>query len=215
MDELDFLKQHWQNDQEFPKVNKEEIRRMLHKSSSSIVKWIFLISVIELLIGIVLNSWFYFFDKEPHTDHFIFQIFSNSIDVIAYFFILYFIYTFFSSYKKIKNTKSTKELLSDILITRKTVHNYIRFNIYLIIVSVALATVKIFFERQTEIWSTGHIIMFLTFLIIVMFIVGWVCIAVVKLYYRLIYIRLVKKLDKNYEELIKLDEDEGREILVE
>jgi hypothetical protein len=35
MDELDVLKQHWNKDNNFPKINREEIKEMLHKSSSS------------------------------------------------------------------------------------------------------------------------------------------------------------------------------------
>ncbi|MFT4802710.1 MAG: hypothetical protein ACI93N_002491, partial [Flavobacteriaceae bacterium] len=55
MDELDKLKKEWQSrEQELPKVSYNGIYKMLLKKSSSIVKWIFIFSVIELLFWISL-----------------------------------------------------------------------------------------------------------------------------------------------------------------
>jgi len=209
MDELDFLKQHWQKDQDFPKVNKEEIRRMLYKSSSSLVKWIFIISVIELFVGIILNVLLYYYDKEKVYEENILDIFSNIVDVVSYLFIFYFIYAFFTSYRKIKTTNSTKELLKDILFTRKTVGHYIKFNIYLIIFAIGMASLSLILEEDIMHKSIGHNILFLVLISIIMFLLGWLIISIIKLYYRVIYIRLVKKLDKNYEDLIKLEEEEN------
>ncbi len=43
MDELDLLKKHWKKDEtSFEQVSEKQIYKMIHKSSSSIVKWIFL-----------------------------------------------------------------------------------------------------------------------------------------------------------------------------
>ena len=51
MDELELLKKDWKkNDAQFKQVSENEIYGMLHKSSSSIVKWIFIISIVEFLI---------------------------------------------------------------------------------------------------------------------------------------------------------------------
>ncbi|WP_156307854.1 hypothetical protein [Sphingobacterium endophyticum] len=209
MDELDILKQHWKKDQNFPKVNKEEIRRMLYKSSSSLVKWIFIISVIELFVGLLINFLAYKYDIFEKEENNPFEIFTNIIDVISYLVIFYFIYAFFTSYKKIKTTNNTKDLLSDILFTRKTVGNYIKFNIYMIIFSIGISTVQLVWEEDIINKSVGHNIMFFTLLCIVMFLVGWLTISLIKLYYRVIYIRLVKKLDQNYEDLVKLDQEEN------
>ena len=55
MDKLDKLKENWQSEEhELPKVSFDKIYKMLLKKSSSIVKWIFVISVIELLFWISL-----------------------------------------------------------------------------------------------------------------------------------------------------------------
>lgn len=207
MDELDFLKQHWQKDQDFPKVNQEEIRNMLHKSSSSLVKWIFIISLIELFLGILVNVIVFIYDKNAEELPLGMDILTGIIDVGSYIIILYFIYAFFNSYRKIKNTNNTKELLSNILVTRKTVANYIKFNIYLIIVGIGLSAMSLIWEEDVLHKSVGHNIMFITILVIVLFLFGWLSIAIVKMVYKLIYIRLVKKLEKNYEELERLEKE--------
>ncbi|WP_313262419.1 hypothetical protein [Sphingobacterium sp.] len=208
MDELDFLKQHWQKDQGFPKVNKEEIRNMLHKSSSSLVKWIFIISIIELFLGVLLNVFVFLSDTDPEKMPYPLELFTNFIDVVSYIIILYFIYSFFNSYRKIKNTNNTKELLSNILLTRKTVTYYIRFNIYMILVGLGITALRMIWEEDVIHKSVGHNILFFTFLGIVIFLIGWAMIAFVKWIYKLIYIRLVKKLEKNYEELERLEREE-------
>jgi len=56
MEELDLLKKAWKKDtHSLEQVSEVEIYKMLHKKSSSIVKWIFYISLIELSFGFILN----------------------------------------------------------------------------------------------------------------------------------------------------------------
>ena len=55
MDELELLKKDWQENQKFPKLSKQEIYALLHKKSSSIVKWIFILSLIEFSFWTVLG----------------------------------------------------------------------------------------------------------------------------------------------------------------
>ena len=51
MDELELLKKDWKNNNaQFKQVSENEIYGMLHKSSSSIVKWIFIISILEIIL---------------------------------------------------------------------------------------------------------------------------------------------------------------------
>jgi len=52
MDELELLKKDWQkNDKEYPKLSYNDIYKMILKKSSSIVKWIFIISLLEFVFG--------------------------------------------------------------------------------------------------------------------------------------------------------------------
>ena len=56
MEELDLLKKAWQKDShKFEQVSETEIYKMLHTKSSSIVKWIFYISLFELGFGFILS----------------------------------------------------------------------------------------------------------------------------------------------------------------
>lgn len=50
MDELEFLKKDWQRKGEaLPRLTFDEIYKMIWKKSSSIVKWIFYISILEFI----------------------------------------------------------------------------------------------------------------------------------------------------------------------
>jgi hypothetical protein len=49
MKELDLLKKDWKkNSDSFEQISEKEIYRMIHKKSSSIVKWILIISILEI-----------------------------------------------------------------------------------------------------------------------------------------------------------------------
>ena len=51
MDELELLKKDWKKtDAQFKQVSEQEIYSMLHKSSSSSVKWILIVSILEFII---------------------------------------------------------------------------------------------------------------------------------------------------------------------
>ena len=50
MDELELLKKDWKKQEgSFQQIGEKEIYGMLHKGSSSIVKWILIISILEFL----------------------------------------------------------------------------------------------------------------------------------------------------------------------
>ena len=56
MDGLELLKKNWKKQEAtLPKVSYDEIYKMIWKRSSSIVKWIFIISIFEFVIGVLLN----------------------------------------------------------------------------------------------------------------------------------------------------------------
>ena len=50
MKELDLLKKDWQKNNAFEQVSEVEIYKMLHQKSSSIVKWILIVSLLEFVI---------------------------------------------------------------------------------------------------------------------------------------------------------------------
>ena len=56
MNDLDLLKKDWQKPNTFVQISEQDIYGMLHKKSSSIVKWIFYVSIIELGLGLNLSA---------------------------------------------------------------------------------------------------------------------------------------------------------------
>ena len=56
MKELDLLKKDWQkNEASFEQVTEKDIYKMIHKKSSSTVKWILILSILELVLWSLLS----------------------------------------------------------------------------------------------------------------------------------------------------------------
>ena len=80
MEELDILKKAWQKEEHsFQQVTEVEIYKMLHKKSSSIVKWILIISILEVLLWTTISIFF-------NTDDYLKEM--HSEDLIIYFKVL-------------------------------------------------------------------------------------------------------------------------------
>src|SRR5690606_33547815 len=59
MDELELLKKDWKRrENSFEQVTESEIYKMLHRKSSSLVKWILIVSILEVLFWIVISVLF-------------------------------------------------------------------------------------------------------------------------------------------------------------
>lgn len=209
MEELDLLKKNWNKNENYPKISEEKIYAMLHKNSSSIVKWIFIISVLEILfwsfLSILTNDEEYFNLLELYHIKKPIMI----LTFLNYGVILYFIYLFYKNYKKVSATDSVKALLENILNTRKTVKMYVFYN--LIMIFVLLSIVFVFqvkydprisgiiksFGGET---TTGYALLAGIYLIIITAIILFIW-----LFYKVIYGFLVRRLTKNYNELQKID----------
>ncbi|MGH2667275.1 hypothetical protein [Flavobacterium sp.] len=215
MEELDVLKKDWNKNNNYPTVSEQEIYTMLHKNSSSTIKWIFIISIIELSFGIILSIVMSFTKFDAENMQFlknlnIYGYYQVSV-IVMYIVIVYFITRFYIMYRRVCTTDNTKLLMKNILRTRKTVQNYILFNLVtfaLVFITFASYGLKIGIEKATieksgsiaEIPMSVYLISFFVLLIITGILTGafW-------LVYRLIYGILLKKLKKNFEELKKID----------
>ena len=200
MDELDLLKKDWKkNEPQFPKISEQEIYGMLHKKSSSIVKWIFIISIIEF---IALNSLSLLLPNDFDSKLGWVETFVRYSDYVSYAVAAFFIYLFYKNFQSISSTSTTKKLMESILRTRKTVTYYIFFNIAyvflagLVIIGYQVKMLLIDTHQEMKV-VVGASILLLVFLIVILLIV-W-------LFYRLIYGFLLRRLHKNYEELKKID----------
>ena len=212
MDQLDKLKKEWQSrEQELPKVSYNNIYKMLLKKSSSIVKWIFFISVIELLFWISL----YFVIPEDNIE----VINEMGIGDIMFYsnivhFIIFgiFIFIFYKNYQSIQVTDNTKVLMQNILNTRKTVRYFVYYNLGMFVL-VSIAIDSYFYSRSHQLYEIMDFANkgipeegFATNFIISQIIVGVLVIGLLIVFYRLVYGILLKKLNRNYKELEKMDD---------
>jgi len=202
MGNLDKLKDIWQNQKESTiQFTESDINKMVHKKSSSIVKWILIISILEFLLP---NIFLLFTDfestKEVYQDYGLSNLvlFYSIVHVLV---ILGFIYLFYKNYKNIHAECSVKKLLQSILKTRKTVKYYVYYNLIMAaIIGVHMFYLifnsQIFIEKLPEnvsmlaVWSISLVILSIAVLLF------W-------LVYRLIYGVLLNRLQKNYIELQK------------
>ena len=130
MDELELLKKDWQKDNaEYPKLSKQEIFPMLLKKSSSIVKILFYISVIELLLWVFINLAPLLFSEGSMSEQLnsinMNQGFTTTITIISTAVVFIFVFLLYKSYKSISVIDNSKKLMENILKTRKTVKQYV------------------------------------------------------------------------------------------
>ena len=126
MEELDLLKKDWQKSGDsFEQVLEVEIYKMLHTKSSSIVKWILIISVLEFLFWSLLTVFLNDDTYQSKMQEYGIENLMFALNCINYLVIVVFIYLFYKNYKTISTTDSTNQLMKNILKTRKTVQNYI------------------------------------------------------------------------------------------
>jgi len=212
MDELEILKKDWKkNENTFDQVTEKEIYGMLHKRSSSIVKWILIISFLELLLW--LSFTFFTTDdqylktlKLYHLDTLV-----PIMSVISYGVIIFFIFLFFKNYKAINTTDNVKQLMQNILKTRKTVKYYVWYNLGMGAISMVIIFIFQFLydpsiNKMIDNASTSiNPKTFFLLLVLIYTLVILIFIGLIWLFYRLLYGILLRKLQKNYNDLQKID----------
>jgi hypothetical protein len=212
MEELDLLKKDWKkNENKFPRVSEQEIYGMLHKNSTSVVKWIFLISILEFAFFLALTLLLNDNSNTSKMEGYLNDYMLTGITVIDYGIMIYFFCQFYINYKKITTTDKVQNLMASILKTRKTVSNYIFVKISFIVI-LLVSMFIIYFNNEPEMISTRHLAEEkgkVMMLYVVYFAAVTISVAVfagvVWLFYRLIYGLLLKRLRKNYNELKKID----------
>lgn len=215
MDELDILKKDWKRkESSFSQITEKEIYGMLHKKSSSIVKWIFIISICELsfgfLLGFIMSFTKYDNDNtEILKEWGIYNYYLVSSFVI-YVIVFYFIYKFYKMFRTIKVVDNVKQLISSILNTRKVVRQYIIFNLvafaFIFLTFSGFVLHKAYVKNAIETGMSSEVplhIILITFLILIL--VTAVLTFIFWLFYKLIYGFLLKRLNSNYNELKKME----------
>ncbi|MGI9546914.1 MAG: hypothetical protein ACR2MM_06750, partial [Flavobacteriaceae bacterium] len=142
MDELELLKKDWQKKEGMlPKLSYDEIYSMLWKKSSSIVKWIFIISVIEFVLPHLLYLLPSVRDGMDFYEQLGVKNLMIGISIVNYVVVFYFIYQFYKRYREISVLENASNLMRRIIRTRRTVKHYIIFALSLFLFTfLAIAT---------------------------------------------------------------------------
>ncbi len=203
MKELDLLKKNWNKD-ELPKVSADDIYNMILKKSSSTVKWIFIISTLELAFGLFAG-----FCSNPKINTLnVPAWFDSATSIISICIALIFIVIFYKNYKTISITNSVKGLLKTIVKTRHSVRLYVIINLGFMAI---LVITMLSYALTTPSPETGQILFEIHGIKDYFILGGIICVITIMAVgiflgiYFLLYGILMRKLNKNYKELKQID----------
>ena len=216
MDELELLKKDWQNrEQELPKLSYGQIHRMIWRKSSSLVRWIFFISIIEFILPHLLYLIPSFRDGMNYDVARGLGIHRLLIGltVIQYGVALFYIIQFYKRYREISVLDNARNLMQRIIRTRRTVKSYVIFCLSMILIFFGVFIGGMFFSEnlvdslhiQSPDASTDpeH----LKWVVMgIMAVAGVVFTAIMGGIYFLLYGLLTRKLYRNYKELQRMED---------
>ncbi|MEG0850689.1 hypothetical protein ACHRVK_13845 [Flavobacterium plurextorum] len=209
MKELDLLKKDWKkNSDSFEQISEQEIYKMIHKKSSSIVKWILIISILEISFWTFSNLFINTDDVLRKINHPEIVVTLEYLTYLNYLVGLIFVYIFYKNYTTISTTVATKSLMSAILRTRKTVQYYVWYNLGMIVVTSILSFFIAFVYNPDMAFLRDKLAlngkaMVTTIGILILVILGFF--GLFWCFYRLLYGTLLRRLYANYKELKKID----------
>ena len=214
IDELELLKKDWQKKEaHLPKLSYDEIHNMIWKKSSSIVKWILIISILEFTLPHLLYLVPSFKENMDIYDKLGLQNYILGLTIFSYCVALYFIFQFYSRYKEISVLDSSKNLMQKIIRTRATVKHYIIYSLSMIMVIVIMMIIgvylndnifSIFSELQDKAQNISPEKIKIS-IMIGMGVMGILLTAVMAGIYFLLYGLLLRKLKRNYHDLKQLE----------
>ncbi len=214
MDELELLKKDWQKkDNHIPQLSYSDIHKMTWKKSSSIVKWILIISILEFTLPHLLYLIPSFQENMNIYETIGIKKYFHAVTLIQYLVVFYFIYQFYKRYKEISVLENAKILMQKIIKTRKTVKNYVIFSLSMILFTVLLLIIGIYLnddfansiselnnkatDMSPEKLKIALMIGIGAFGILLTLFMGAI--------YFLLYGRLLRKLNNNYRKLKELE----------
>ena len=203
----------WKNQpEEKNKISALEIYKMTQSKSNSIVKWIFIIGLLEFVFWFAIN---YLGTKNGALEPYEKLNLINFIDNFNYFHyvvVVLFLILFYRNFSLISTVDDTKTLMKNILLVRKTVKWYVYYNLINVVIFTIILNILIFNTPDginilsgidNESFNKEHM---MSVFIIAQIVVMAIMILILWLFYYLLYGILLKKLNKNYKELTKLNE---------
>lgn len=219
--DLDQYKKTWQEQPVEQKYSNAEIVKMLNKKSTNYIKYIVWISVLEFALILTLSI-YYLFNNDSSQDYY--KILeklgiTNNAEVVMNFEHIYFamkifvliitaifVGCFLFNYLKIRVESNLKKFILQIIRFKKTVNLFIFTNIMLLVLYFAvlayfvfstLETQKVDLPRETGIGLLVGLIVTTLF-----------CVALIWLYYRLVYGIIMKRLGTHLKQLKEIEEAE-------
>ena len=212
--DLENYKKAWENQtEENQKVTKEEVYKMTKSKSSSIVKWIFIVGIIEFAFWLTLNAVFSNYEGLKVYEELNMMQYLNFLYYINFAVVVIFLYYFYKNYSSISTIDNTKSLMNKIIKTRKTVKYYVNFNVLATLFAVFLFNILIIstpngietmlaadnvkLDDTKNLMAIYIISQAIAVAIMILFLIG---------FYYLLYGIMLKKLKRNYKELAKLED---------
>lgn len=220
--DLDSFKKTWQEQPVKPKYDNNEILKMLNKKSRNYMKYIFWISVIEFLFFSVLGVFYLIQSNESDSFLSILEkmgVHKNSqlvakldniyliVKILSLVVTGFFVLKFYQNYRKIKIEEDLKLFIIRIITFKKTVNAFILTNIGLLLVLISALigfTFYILNAQNIEFNSstfTGFIVGIIVSTIL--------CVSLIWVYYRLVYGIIIRRLDKNLNQLKEIESQEN------
>lgn len=206
-------KKAWENQpEEKNRVSALEIYKITQMKSTSIVKWIFIIGLLEFVFWIVISFLFSKLGNMEIYENLNLMGFFNFSYYLNFGVVILFLFLFYKNYTSVSAIEDTKTLIRKIIRVRKTVKFYVYYNIIINVLVLIIASIWIINTPEAlETLIAGRNLtvdrsQFITTYIITQALVLIVICAFLLLFYYLLYGILLKKLNKNYKELIKLED---------
>ncbi|MEL4455161.1 hypothetical protein [Lutimonas vermicola] len=205
MENLDSLKDLWKNQGESKiRYSQDDIHKMVQQKSSSIVKWILIISLLEFILP---NLIFLFTDFE--STKIFYQEYGLSNTMIIYsavhiVVIIAFIYVFYKNYRNISAESTVKILLENIIKTRRTVKYYIYYNLTI----MGIIGLHMFYSVYNSLSFQQNLEAGTSMLMIWVISIVLLCLALLIfwLFYKILYGFFLRKLKRNYAALSNHDD---------
>ena len=212
MDELELLKKDWRKDTaKYPQLTYKEIYTMIHAKSSNIVKWIFIICLLEFAFWLIISLLLKESSLSKKMNDLDIDHILMPLTIISYLVLIYFFYQFYKNYKNISATDNSKTLIKNILKTRQTVKQYVIFNITLLVLGTVIGVTH-GFKHDANITAqlsaaslNGNLFQIYAGIIIATALTLALVVGIILLIYWLTYGLLLRRLNRNYNELKKLE----------
>jgi MFS family permease len=213
MDELELLKKDWQKKEaHLPQLSYNDIYTMIWKKSHSIVKWIVIISVLEFTLPHLLYLLPGTADSLAIYEKLGVKNLSMTLWVIGYGITFYFIFLFYKRYKEISILDSAKDLMKKIIRTRRTVKYYVIYSLSFLLLTCFILFVGMYLNNDlVAVFKTDANDMnispekFRSIMLWTMAIFSVLIVLFMGGIYFLLYGLLLRKLNRNYKELKRLE----------